>query len=171
MFLQSFVITYVFDFGGPTLQELDDAEGDGNGSDSNHEDAETDGESGEGGEPIADGKASSDEESNHDDDTTLVLGEGSPGACPTDDSEGEDDAAIPSGSNGSTAEMVCQRFGHGKMCDGRGCQPCYEALHYKTPPSKRSCPDEAVSVEKRAKIHHGTSATWTVFLSVVLVCL
>lgn len=62
---------------------------------------------------------------------------GSSTACSDDEKDPNDEAPnAPCGSNGDDGISVCLRFGAGSMCDGRGCPPCYEALHV-TPAQKR----------------------------------
>ena len=96
-------------------------------------------------EPV---KAESDDAMEAEEDSEMEANESD--ECDADVPEG------PSGSNGvKDAGPVCERFGPGKMCDGRGCHPCMNALlspnrHiYKTPDSK-SCPFEKdMSEEKK----------------------
>ena len=106
--------------------------------------------------------------SNHDDDTTLVLGESpplSPGACPSD-SESEDEPPVPASSNGDKGHSVCEIYGAGRMCDGTRCKACHEALYYKTPSPKRAGAADIMSGEKRAKTEHADAeAAWQTFFS------
>eukprot|EP00435_Cladocopium_sp_Y103_P054437 s2974_g17.t1 len=74
----------------------------------------------------------------------------------------------PSGSNGvKDVGPVCERFGPGKMCDGRGCHPCMNALlHnriYKTPDSKSRPFEKDMSEEKKpmpADPEEASDVTW-----------
>ena len=105
------------------------------------------------------------EESSHEEgdggDDEEDKGEVSDEAMDSEESEMEgnssdaDEPEEPSGSNGvRDVGPVCERFGPGKMCDGRGCHPCMDALLnpsrqiYKTPDSKRRPIEKDMSEEK-----------------------
>lgn len=134
---------------------------------SDKEDGSDDGGDGgdDGGDGSDEGACPDDGEGDGDsilDAPTLVLGgvsdagdsDGLSGS-PTEDSDGEGpepegaEDTLPSGSNGDRSlGRACERFGFGKMCDGRDCAPCYEAL-FVTPKRRRiNEPEELVSEEK-----------------------
>ena len=69
----------------------------------------------------------------------------------SEDSE-EDQENLPSGSNGDKSHgLVCEKYGMGKMCDGRECGHCFNAL-YVTPKRRHTEEPELLSEEKKAKI-------------------
>lgn len=53
----------------------------------------------------------------------------SPPHFSSDDEEEKEEEIVPAGSNGDASHpAACWRFGAGRMCDGRFCFPCREAL-------------------------------------------
>lgn len=125
------------DHDGSGHEEASDHEGSdhGGGEASDFDDASTirlddareevaEGDDAAGGDNVAEGDTDSEAEASD---------EGSYGAKSpphfSSDEEEEKKENMPAGSNGDAREpAACWRFGAGKMCDGRDCLPCREAL-------------------------------------------
>ena len=131
----------------------------GRGSD--HEESEEEGESGEEKDEAEEEDGASSSEEGDGRDEGEVNKEVSDDAMEDGESEMEvnaSDVDVPEGPSSSNGVRdvgpVCERYGPGKMCDGRGCHPCMNALQspngriYKTPDSKSRPIEKDMSEEK-----------------------